>query len=293
LITAHRMPQYLLWLDFESIDLEYDGPQLEVGVKLTDTDLNVLARYETLIRPPEELLALLEENPFVLKMHTKSGLLAELLSAPRESLPMIGDVEVELLDMIEHYVGNAQVALAGTGVGHHDMNVLAVQMPTLHGRVTYWQMDLGPSRREYEFVTGGPLTAEPEGGIAHRAMADIRYAMEQYAAFAHMYRMDALAKKAAAVQSGAPERALIGLSLIDAFREHAVIDTDAGEVVRTDTADEMAALYALTSDQSHMAGLMDAGARLLEAAAQASGVSADEIVGRVRQNVLADAAQTA
>jgi oligoribonuclease len=279
-----------VWLDFETTDLDPAGCSvLEAAVVLTDDALTELARIDTLIRPPHDIVARLQENPTVLNMHAESGLLDAILSASPESIPALADFETRVLALLaEHAEPHAKLCLAGTGVGHFDRLVIAAQMPELDKKLTYWSLDVGPGRRQYQKATGGDV-CPPIDKIAHRAAADIDEALRVGRALQNVYQRD---HAAALVSSSAEDRVLTGLALVESYTDHDVITTtnDGKQHHADDTGHMLLDLTGLWSDTETVIGLMDAGSLLLSVAAEAAGVGTGEIVARIRSQVLADAA---
>lgn len=74
---------HLIWLDLETTGLDPKKERiLEVGVRITNEQLNVLASFSEVLSCPREVL--LDMDPFVWGMHTKNGLLPEVLQARLE-----------------------------------------------------------------------------------------------------------------------------------------------------------------------------------------------------------------
>src|SRR5262245_53244856 len=90
----------LVWIDLEMTGLDVERHRIvEIAVLVTDARLDVLADGLDLVvhQSPEELA---EMDDFVRKMHTKSGLLAEI---ERSSLT-IEDAGKQAIETIEEFV---------------------------------------------------------------------------------------------------------------------------------------------------------------------------------------------
>lgn len=169
------MTDELVWIDCEMTGLDLDGGDalIEVAALVTDGQLNVLGEgVDVLIKPSDE--ALERMGDFVRDMHTKSGLLEELV----DGLSM-EDAEGRVLEYIrEHVPDERKAPLAGNTIGT-DRAFLAKYMPTLEGHVHYRNVDVSSikelARRWFPRV----YFNSPEKGGNHRALADIQESIEE------------------------------------------------------------------------------------------------------------------
>jgi oligoribonuclease len=159
----------MVWIDCEMTGLDLSRDALvEVAAIVTDDQLNPLDDgIDIIIRPPAE--ALDGMDPFVVDMHTKSGLLAELAGGVT-----LAEAEQQVLDYVRGHVPEARKApLAGSSV-HMDRAFLSRDMPTLTEYLHYRIVDVSSIkelvRRWYPRV----YFASPEKRGGHRALADIR-----------------------------------------------------------------------------------------------------------------------
>jgi oligoribonuclease len=164
------------------MDLEMTGLELarhvivEVATLITDDDLTIVAEGPDLVvsATPPQLAAM---DDYVLGMHTKSGLLAEI-QASTISLDQAG---AATLEFIRTHVSKARtVPLAGNSIGT-DRRFLADQLPEIEEYLHYRSVDVSTikelARRWYpEAMAGAP---EKAGG--HRAMDDIRESVAELA----------------------------------------------------------------------------------------------------------------
>ncbi|MEK6344515.1 MAG: exonuclease domain-containing protein [Curtobacterium sp.] len=268
----------LLWLDAETTDLDCSSTAiLEVAAIITNDQLEEVARLETLVRPPADLLQRLQERPVVLEMHTRSGLLHELMTADLTTLPTVAELEHLLLAMLkQHSAPGSEIALAGSGVAAFDRHLIRAQMPGLSDRLTYWSIDAGVEQRHFQKATGERLIPVDDTLTAHRAMADTEYALAAAREAQVAYRTFAAVRQAARSTVTAEERVLVALGLIGAFP---TVDS-------VDGAHRFTDLYALQPDADHVGGLADAGSMLLDEAAAAAGVDRSALLDRMRRRVL-------
>ncbi|MGN7187562.1 exonuclease domain-containing protein [Microbacterium enclense] len=270
---------HILWFDLETTDLDVEQTHvLEAGAVLTDADLNEIARFHTLVRPPEGLEDLLAETPAVLDMHTRTGLLAELLATPREDLPTTSDVDLLLSDFVGKYAPGRDVCLGGSGVERFDRRIIEAQMPQLHARLPYWCADTSSTRRGYRLASGGDIV--PARPVAHRAIGDIEDSLRVARVAWPMFR-EHEARRSAVEPTTPIDRVLTGFMLIDTFRN---------QPGYADSVDSLAELLSLMPATNSVAGLVDAGAMLLDMLTEATGQASSDIVGSLRARVLHDAA---
>lgn len=156
------------------MDLEMTGlnPDVDVIVEIatliTDDQLNVVAEGPDLvIHQPDEVLAIMD--PFVVNMHTESG----LLPAIRESTISVADAARLTLEFIRTHITEARtVPLCGNSIGT-DRRFLAKYMPDIEEFLHYRSVDVSSvkelSKRWYPGVT----IDRPSKAGAHRALNDI------------------------------------------------------------------------------------------------------------------------
>src|SRR5919108_6043891 len=154
------------------LDLDADA-LIEVAALVTGFDLNVLGDgVDIVIKPPAA--AVEQMSSVVRKMHTDSGLLAEL-----DSGVDLATAEHMVLDYVREYVPEPRKArLAGNTVGT-DRMFLARDMAQLEGYLHYRVVDVSSikelARRWYPRV----YFAAPTKTGNHRALADIRESIEE------------------------------------------------------------------------------------------------------------------
>lgn len=172
-----------LWLDYETSGLdEQTGIILEAACVLTDDSLNEVARTEALIACPPGYADPQEwVDPFVLKMHTESGLWAARAIAG-DHMTTIGQFDELICRRLMSNTAD-RYTMAGTGVGHFDLRWCKVHMPLTAGFLSYWTMDVGNVRRFLHDICG-IQRSDDVGPVAHRAMSDV----EQSLAFARTWR---------------------------------------------------------------------------------------------------------
>lgn len=168
----------IVWIDCEMTGLDVSKDALiEVGVLVTDADLNVLGHgVELVIKPGTEspVGAVENMNDFVRNMHTSSGLLDDL-----EQGVSMDDAQRAVLKYVKKYVpvaGKAQ--LGGNSVGM-DKRFLERYMPELMAYLHYRVIDVSTVKelaaRWYPAARHGAPTKTGN----HRALGDIKDSIDE------------------------------------------------------------------------------------------------------------------
>ena len=159
----------LVWVDCEmtGLDLRSDA-LIEIAAIVTDGDLNILGDgVDVVIHADDEALSGMP--PVVAAMHEKSGL-TEIVRASTITVP---EAQTRVLDYIREHVPEPRTApLAGNSIAT-DRGFLTRDMPDLDNHLHYRMIDVSSikelCRRWYPRI----YFAQPEKGMAHRALADI------------------------------------------------------------------------------------------------------------------------
>ncbi len=157
------------------LDLGKDA-LIEIAALVTNAELTVLGDGVDVVIHASD--AALEAMPEVVRdMHEHSGLTEEV----RASTVSVADAERQVLEYIRQYVPDGRVApLAGNSIAT-DRGFIARDMPALDGHLHYRMIDVSSikelARRWYPRV----YYAQPEKGLAHRALADIRESIRELA----------------------------------------------------------------------------------------------------------------
>ena len=172
---ADRAADRLVWVDCEmtGLDLHKDA-LIEIAALVTDSELRILDDgIDVVIAASDELLDGM--LPVVHEMHAASGL-TELV---RSSRVTVADAERMVLEHLRKHVPDARtVPLCGNSIAT-DRAFLARDMPELDAFLHYRMVDVSSlkelARRWYPRV----YFAQPQKGLAHRALADIRESIRE------------------------------------------------------------------------------------------------------------------
>ncbi|MFD4405495.1 oligoribonuclease [Nocardia sp. NPDC058499] len=165
----------VVWMDCEMTGLDLVNDKLiEVAALVTDSELNVLGDgVDIVIHADDAALAAMPQ--VVADMHARSGLTEEV----RKSSVTLAEAEQQVLDYIKQYAPTAGVVpLAGNSIAT-DRGFLARDMPLLDQHLHYRMIDVSSikelCRRWYPRIYFG----QPEKGLTHRALADIRESLRE------------------------------------------------------------------------------------------------------------------
>lgn len=278
----------LLYIDFEGPGVK-DGASptevaesaiFEVAAILLSPDLShEYGRYESVIRPTEEALDELRAFPYVLDMHMKSGLYAELTAPDAHLLPTLADAEDAILALIDKLPQDIyKVTIAGTGVARYDKPQVQVQMPRLAKHLTYDEQDISSARKRYEHVVGMPIVpAKPSK--THRAMADIEDDIRYQRAFDNVY--------AGSVSEGGTTdpvaRQLLALALTEQYMEHdSFLNADGTEIATVRPPQVIQSLLEGVPAIEVVAGYMAITQQLLNLLASTNGMAPETALAGVR-----------
>ncbi|MFT3714821.1 MAG: oligoribonuclease [Gordonia sp. (in: high G+C Gram-positive bacteria)] len=169
------MEDKLVWIDCEMTGLDTGSDKLiEIAALVTDKDLNILGDgVDVVIHADDDALANMPD--VVTKMHAASGLTEEV----RASTVTLADAEKLVLDYLRSVIpGPGAVPLAGNSIAT-DRAFIARDMPELNEYLHYRMVDVSSikelCRRWFPAIYFG----QPEKGLAHRALADIRESIRE------------------------------------------------------------------------------------------------------------------
>ncbi len=173
--TVFLVQDKLVWIDCEMTGLRLESDKLiEIAALVTDSDLNILGEgVDIVIHADDDALAAMPD--VVKKMHAKSGLTEEV----RKSTVTLAEAEKEVLAYIRKHVPVAGTApLAGNSIAT-DRGFISRDMTALDTYLHYRMIDVSSikelSRRWYPRIYFG----QPEKGLAHRALADIKESIRE------------------------------------------------------------------------------------------------------------------
>jgi oligoribonuclease len=191
----------LVWMDLEMTGLEPSRDVIvEIATLITDDDLTILAEGPDLvIHQPDEVLATMD--PYVVDMHTKSG----LLDAVRASTVTLEEAGAATLAFIRQHVDEPRsVPLCGNSIGT-DRRFLAAYLPEIENFLHYRSVDVSSVKELVRRWYPAVRASRPRKLGSHRALDDIRESVAEL----RYYREHIFVPPPAASTNG-PEPAVSG-----------------------------------------------------------------------------------
>ena len=171
-VTVHRrstMSGVLVWMDLEMTGLDHTSDVIvEIATIVTDDDLQIVEEGPDLvIHQPDEVLAAMD--PFVVDMHTRSGLLDQI----RASTVSLDEAGKATLEFIQRHVPEPMtVPLCGNSIGT-DRAFLTKFMPRLDAHLHYRNVDVSSIKELAKRWFPRAYFNAPAKHGGHRALADI------------------------------------------------------------------------------------------------------------------------
>jgi oligoribonuclease len=165
----------LVWMDLEMTGLDHTSDVIvEIATLITDDDLNIVAEGPDLVvhASDEELAAM---DPFVVDMHTKSGLLDQI-KASTITLEEAGEATLAFIK--EHVPEERSVPLCGNSIGT-DRRFLAAYLPVIEEYLHYRSIDVSSVKELVKRWYPTVDSARPRGQGSHRALDDIRESVRE------------------------------------------------------------------------------------------------------------------
>ena len=160
----------LVWMDLEMTGLDHTSDVIvEIATLVTDDDLQIVAEGPDLVvHQPDEVLASMD--PFVVDMHTKSGLLDQI----KASTITLEEAGAETLAFIREHAPVARtVPLCGNSIGT-DRRFLSAYLPEIEEHLHYRSVDVSSLKELVRRWHPDVLTQRGWKQGAHRALDDIR-----------------------------------------------------------------------------------------------------------------------
>ncbi len=164
------IPSVLVWMDLEMTGLDHTSDVIvEIATLITDDELNIVAEGPDLVVQASDD-ALANMDPFVVDMHTKSGLLDQI-AASEITLQEAGRATLDFIK--EHVPEPRSVPLCGNSIGT-DRRFLAAYLPEIEDYLHYRSIDVSSIKELVKRWYPDTGQARPQGKGSHRALDDIR-----------------------------------------------------------------------------------------------------------------------
>lgn len=172
---------YIVWFDGEMTGNRFDDHLIEIGAVLTDRELVEVDSIQIVLALAPEFHA--QMDPFVVKMHTINGLLADCAVSEVESR----EADAQMTKWIKKYTSGDHIPLAGSGVTHFDRPFIRRDLPKFDKYLSYWAYDTGVIRRTLKLFGIDASFADTSGDKTHRALDDIRAHVEEMRRYKKMF----------------------------------------------------------------------------------------------------------
>jgi oligoribonuclease len=189
-------------MDLEMTGLDHTRDVIvEIATLVTDDDLNVVAEGPDLVvhQPPDVLETM---DPFVVEMHTKSGLLDQI----RASTITLEEAGADTLAFIkEHAPVERTVPLCGNSIGT-DRRFLAAYLPDIEEHLHYRSVDVSSIKELVRRWHPDVLSERGWKAGSHRALDDIRESVAELQLYRELVFCgpDEVATRLAARESAEP-----------------------------------------------------------------------------------------
>jgi oligoribonuclease len=160
----------LVWMDLEMTGLDHTSDAIvEIATLVTNDDLEIVAEGpDIVVHQPDEVL--IKMDPFVVDMHTRSG----LLDLIRTSTASLADAGAATLEFIRQHVPEPRtVPLCGNSIGT-DRRFLAAYLPEIEEYLHYRSVDVSSIKELVRRWYPDVLAQRGWKAGTHRALDDIR-----------------------------------------------------------------------------------------------------------------------
>jgi oligoribonuclease len=165
----------LAWIDLEMTGLDPEvNVIVEIATLITDDELQIVAEGPNLVVHASEV-ELKRMDPFVLDMHTRSGLLPKI-KASTIDIKEAGDMTLAFLK--EHIQVEKSIPLCGNSIGT-DRRFLAKSLPEIEDFLHYRSVDVSSVKELAKRWFPEILADAPKKNGGHRAMEDIKASVEE------------------------------------------------------------------------------------------------------------------
>jgi oligoribonuclease len=165
----------LVWMDLEMTGLDHTADVIvEIATLVTDDELNVVAEGPDIaIHHSEEVL--MRMDPFVVEMHTRSGLLDQIRTST-STLEEAGKLTLAFIK--EHVPEPRTVPLCGNSIGT-DRRFLAAYLPEIEEYLHYRSIDVSSVKELVKRWYPKVDSRRPFKVGTHRALDDIRQSVAE------------------------------------------------------------------------------------------------------------------
>jgi oligoribonuclease len=172
---TRNLADVLVWMDLEMTGLDHTRDVIvEIATLITDDELEIVAEGPDLVvHQPDDVLALMD--PFVVDMHTRSG----LLTAIRSSTISLEQAGAATLEFVKQWAPEPRsVPLCGNSIGT-DRRFLAAYLPAIEEHLHYRSVDVSSVKELVKRWYPSVDADRPYKPGTHRALDDIRESVQE------------------------------------------------------------------------------------------------------------------
>ena len=142
---------------------------LEIGIVITDNDLNPLAEYQAEIK--QSKLAMKKMDKWSIEQHAKTGLTQRCL----DSNKTLEQVEQECIDFLNENGISERTPMAGSSI-HFDHEFIIHQMPNLASKFSHQHIDVTSLHNlyKYKYPEIAQQVKDLKSNVTHLVIDDIK-----------------------------------------------------------------------------------------------------------------------
>ncbi len=175
------MPTKLLWVDLEMTGLDPENDViLEVAAEITDFKFKTLASYESIVQQPREVvIERMQKNIWWADYPQNRDEFVRKMDSGKPS----GQVEQELISLVEQQFGTEPAVLAGNSI-HNDRNFIKQYWPQLDLKLHYRMLDVSA----WKVLMQAKYDVQFEKKEVHRAFDDIQASIAELQHYLEWFR---------------------------------------------------------------------------------------------------------
>lgn len=160
---------YIAWFDLETTGNREDDAIIQVGLVISDRDLNEVCARSWTVWPLRWDYLRERMAPVVVEMHTANGLLDKVKYGDDPA-----KVDADLAEVLRYYGRGNHLPFAGSGVSHFDRKYIRRELPMTDSLLSYWALDIGVMRRWLQWWGIETPGSELQQAKTHLALDDVR-----------------------------------------------------------------------------------------------------------------------
>jgi oligoribonuclease len=183
MIDKHAVPTKLLWVDLEMTGLDpLEDVILEVAAEITDFNFKTLGSYEAIVQQPRELVVeRMQKNVWWADFPANRDEFVKKMATGKPA----GQVEQELIALVEQHFGNEPAVLAGNSI-HNDRNFIKQWWPALDLKLHYRMLDVSA----WKVLMQAKYGVQFEKKEIHRAFDDIQASIAELQHYLEWFTVD-------------------------------------------------------------------------------------------------------